>query len=169
MYLILFIKEHILLCSSHYECVHVNLSHKEPGLSIPFLPDFLEVWSWINSSVRKNCSSYFLQCHPDFLFPHASALISPKVVNALSIEIQWNSIFGVFLSGPLLCSVLWVTITFLELFLCNINQATCLWLFLHHPDHVLHETFSTSNVKVTFPTDMPSTHRSSDSGGFWQG
>lgn len=166
--MILFIKEHILLCSSHYECVHVNPSHKEPWLSIPFLPDFLEVWSWINSSVRKSRSSYFLQCPPDFLFPHAGALISSKVVNALSIEIQWNSIFSFFLSGPLLCSVLWVTITFLELFLRNINQAPCLWLLLHH-DHVLHETFSTSIVKVTFPTDMPSTHCSSDSGGFWQG
>lgn len=48
--------------------------------------------------------------------------------------------------------------------LLDINKATSLQLSLHYPDYVLHETFSTYNVKVAFPSDMPSTWYSSDSG-----
>lgn len=94
----------------------------------PLFTWFSEIWSQINSSVRKSCSACFLQCLPNFLFHHTDALISSKVINAFSIEIWWNSVFSLFFfffSGPLLC----FTFTFLKLFLLNIKKLHP-WLFL---------------------------------------
>lgn len=84
-----------------------------------------------------------------------------------SSEIQFSVFVFLSLCCVLCCGLL---LLFWNSFFSVVTKLHCSdSLFLHCPDHVLHEIFSTPSAKVTFLTDIPSTRRSSNSGCFWQG